>query len=216
MSDFTKVIEWYYSTSDICQLFNAYGGADWTDRQLRLFSCGCCLLADSRDVDRIDLYEQKGYSIDGEKYTDRHWARNWATARNSFVKGRDKAVVFRDINGNPFYESFPTREIPDKVVMVAESIYKERDWEAMPMLSDLIEEADPLWLGAVHHLRGEDLCTAGCFYIGEKNYFCRVSFDMENHGDFVRCGKCNGTGFIPVETRHFRGCWVLEEILKRR
>jgi hypothetical protein len=74
------------------------------------------------------------------------------------------AVYLRDIFGNPFRPvAFSPAWRTDTTVALARQIYEERDFSAMPILADALEEAGcttPYLLG---HLRGSGPHVRGCW-----------------------------------------------------
>jgi hypothetical protein len=76
------------------------------------------------------------------------------------------AVYMRDIFGNPFRPvAFSPAWRTDTTVALARQMYEERDFSAMPILADALEEAgctNPYLLG---HLRGSGPHVRGCWAV---------------------------------------------------
>ena len=80
----------------------------------------------------------------------RNWRREWAAERAGL------ATLLRDVFGNPFKPVIfdPSWRTPTTMAL-ARGVYESRDFSAMPVLADALEEAgccDAMVLG---HLRGE-------------------------------------------------------------
>lgn len=120
-----------------------------------------------------------------------------------------QAEILRAIIGDPFNPVTldPHCRTPD-VLAIASRIYDDRDWDAMPMLADALQEAGCEDARVLEWLRGETDCGA-----------CRgdgIYIPAENEDPAVvgtGCKPCSGTGRIqPVRCR---GDWVVDLVLGR-
>jgi hypothetical protein len=85
------------------------------------------------------------------------------------------------------------------VLGIARRAYDLRDWDALPVLADALEEAGCEDTEVLGHLRGWGRCGT-CLGRG-------ASAD-----GFWDCVRCGGSGRITVGP-HVRGCWSLDVIL---
>jgi hypothetical protein len=76
------------------------------------------------------------------------------------------AVYLRDIFGNPFRPvAFSPAWRTDITVALARQMYEERDFSAMPILADALEEAGCDHPDILGHLRGEGPHVRGCWVL---------------------------------------------------
>ncbi len=116
-------------------------------RKLRLFACACCRSA-GRGDDEVDRWEAAG---DPFGMPDYQWAAAWAGDNAPEVPHLDRAALLRSIVGNPWRSvttvtrggrfCHPTPWLTPTVVHLAQTIYDERRWDALPILADALEEA---------------------------------------------------------------------------
>lgn len=211
-----------------------------TDRKLRLFACACCLMRGSR-VEEVNKYEADGFHYEELIYTDLEWARAWV-ARELGRLGHPKPPTFaqranllREIVGNPWKpvtipHSSRTRHedgtityegcgwLTSTVLRLATAIYEGRDWSAMPVLADALEESGCHEEAILRHLRGEEErgFTETCQSCGGDG-IAASSSTYEGRP----CRRCDGKGtrtFVDwrsLRSPHVRGCWAIDLILGR-
>jgi hypothetical protein len=224
-----------------------------SDRQLRLFACGCCRLAweqlaDPRSRQAVEVAERyadgeaKHYevealtgSIPGDLVAVSTMARflhpgdadHNALGVVGVAEMHNKAVLptyaalLRCVFGNPFRPRVgwnwntggKCHDInwlswnSGAVVKLARRIYDARDWGALPVLADCLEEAG---------CPAEEGCH-GCKGSGWEYDNSRAA----REGDVMRCDTCGGTGRVPnpllehccTAGPHCRGCHVLDMLL---
>jgi hypothetical protein len=74
--------------------------------------------------------------------------------------------LLRDILGNPFRPvAFPPRWRTDTVVTLARQMYEGRDFSAMPILADALQDAGCERAEVLDHCRGEGPHVRGCWVI---------------------------------------------------
>jgi hypothetical protein len=94
------------------------------------------------------------------------------------------------------------------VVGIARRAYDLRDWAALPILADALEDAGCEDVEILMHCRGKGrcgLCRDGWRRLPERT-------DSDPVPNLVRCWDCAGTGWVDAAL-HCRGCWVLDLIL---
>lgn len=155
-----------------------------------------------------------------------------------------QAAILRDVFGNPWRPVVLGREwlgcsrcngvaIDDhgcpcpysriyQAGLIARRIYEERDFAAMPVLADSLEDAGCDSQEILKHCRrryGPQYGPhADCFICqtrlpGEPCPHCVGGhWGTSEAGTQLRCNACHGTGRILGVT-HVRGCWVLDLIL---
>jgi hypothetical protein len=86
------------------------------------------------------------------------------------------------------------------VLGIARRAYDERDFAALPVLADALEEAGCREESVLRHLRGWEQCPE-----------CLDPLD----GARLYCTRCGGSGWIlgPFTCSHVRGCWVTDLVL---
>src|SRR5205085_1066071 len=73
--------------------------------------------------------------------------------------------LLRDVVGNPFRPVAPDRSwMPENAVVLARSMYETRDFAAMPLLADLLEEAG-CPAAVSEHCRGPGPHVRGCWVV---------------------------------------------------
>lgn len=153
-----------------------------SDRKLRLWVCACVRSGgplagkDAVDVPAIerladaDASEDQYREIDGLLMgTGADWARRWAARK---VTGGDpRAALLRDVFGNPFRPwprvvrsgnvlwglnpVTPLVPLTPTVLRLARGAYDGRDFAALPILADALEEAGCKDGPLLWHLRGQ-------------------------------------------------------------
>lgn len=84
---------------------------------------------------------------------------------------------------------------------MAADIYQRRDWAAMPVLADALEDAGCSHQEIVQHCRGLRRCP-GCSLVGEeRSGWCELCHRHTAELSWVRTGP------------HVRGCWVLDLLM---
>lgn len=74
--------------------------------------------------------------------------------------------LLRDIVGNPWHLDLTTLDIPEKVKQIILNIYQEQDWNAIPILTDMLEDNNFNDDDILYHLRCRNLLhTKGCWAI---------------------------------------------------
>lgn len=91
------------------------------------------------------------------------------------------------------------------IVAFASQITGERDWDAMPILGDMLEDNGCACVDLLAHLRGLERC-GGC--LGSGKVFVASDTDAFAAGD-VKCDGCNGTGWLRSGL-HCLGCYALD------
>jgi len=88
---------------------------------------------------------------------------------------------------------------------LAQSAYDSRDWSALPILADALEEAGCDNVDILNHLRGKERCPS-CRGMGK--------LDAGHRREPIQCRVCAGTGWAKLaEPLHARGCWCLDLLL---
>jgi hypothetical protein len=87
-------------------------------------------------------------------------------ARAYAVRGRPVLAIFRDVYGNPFRPvSVDPRWLTSPVVDLARTMYDARDFAAMPILADALEEAGCDNADILAHCRGLGPHVRGCWVV---------------------------------------------------
>jgi len=77
-----------------------------------------------------------------------------------------RAHFLRDIFGNPFRPvSFEPAWRTSNVVSLAKSMYESRDFSAMPILSDALQDAGCDHADILDHCRGPEPHVRGCWVV---------------------------------------------------
>lgn len=93
------------------------------------------------------------------------------------------------------------------VPRLAQAIYDTRQWDALPQLADLLEEAGCTEEAILRHLRGEERCW-GCVAM-------LVQAELSDPPRRVNCNECSDTRWISLRSPHARGCWALDALTGR-
>jgi len=87
----------------------------------------------------------------------------------SAAKGAERVVqagILRDVFGNPFREvKFDKTWLTVNVVALAKQIYESRDFGAMPVLADALEDAGCMEANILSHLRSPGPHVKGCWAV---------------------------------------------------
>lgn len=120
-----------------------------------------------------------------------------------------------DLSGNLFHwlvgpgaVSVSPPWLTPTVLAIASHAYDKRDYEALPILADALEESGCESEDLLRHLRGQERCTK-CLGTGT----CGPSWDGEDSSYLCACGDGKGSGWIPLCGPHVRGCWALDLLL---
>jgi hypothetical protein len=94
--------------------------------------------------------------------------------RSKSVEAAAQATLLRDIFGNPFRKvAFDKEWRTDTVVALARQMYESRDFSAMPILADALQEAGCENDDILSHCRGTGPHVRGCwvvdFVLGKEN-----------------------------------------------
>ena len=82
------------------------------------------------------------------------------------VDPKDLCTILRDIFGNPFRPvSFEPERRTSTVVSLAKSMYESRDFSAMPILSDALQNAGCEHADILDHCRGSGPHVRGCWVV---------------------------------------------------
>ena len=80
--------------------------------------------------------------------------------------GQAQAALLRDIVGNPFRPiAADPKWLTSAVVGIARTIYDGRDFSAMPVMADALEEAGCDYADVLAHCRGDGPHTRGCWVV---------------------------------------------------
>ncbi len=104
---------------------------------------------------------------------------------------RDSAGNLRLVVGASSYIHASHPWLTPTVLAIASSIYEERDWAAMPILADALEDAGCDNQEVLGHCRGKERVLA-------------VSGESKIPATEM---------WIPLRGPHVRGCWVIDTIL---
>jgi len=113
---------------------------------------------------------------------------------------------------------FPTAWRTSTVIDLANGMYGNGDFYAMPILADALEEAgcDDEWI--LSYCRGKVRCWCARFdgLTGEtgRNPYMTIE-QMRGEKECSPCIHCKGSGFRTPEepVQHIRGCWAVDLIL---
>jgi hypothetical protein len=140
--------------------------------------------------------------------------------------GGPLAGLLRDVVGNPFRPvavvaggfvhwrvgpgavSVSPPWLTPAVRGIARRAYDLRDWEALPVLADALQEAGCEDEDVLMHCRGKGRCP-GCL---GKGGCCNLKDEPGVWGEMHRCALCAGTGWVDAGP-HVRGCHVLDLII---
>lgn len=133
-----------------------------------------------------------------------------------------KAALLRDLVSNPWRPAQTCkRNLPcdrlcrcllsewltPTVLAIARRAYDERDFAALPILADALEEAGCESEDILRHLRGQERCWLCERTGGTLNDLCSIC------GEEI--GLSRATGWMPLRGPHARGCWALDLVLNK-
>jgi hypothetical protein len=136
-----------------------------SDRKLRMFACGCCILAKA-SLERVEKHEKNGFwTFDGEGWSDYEWALRWTLSNSNLVKDGPKANLLRCVFGYP-HKVLPEQKINfPSIKEIAKAIYNDRKWSELGILADALEETEVGTELMIEHLRKSSLHTRGCWVL---------------------------------------------------
>jgi hypothetical protein len=125
------------------------------------------------DAPSINAFATAEDAAQAAACADELWkaGRNRKRAKVSFNRARreERAAqgqLFRDIFGNPFRPSVAVPSwLTSTVVALASQMYEGRDFSAMPILADALEDAGCDNEDVLHHCRGPGAHVRGCWVI---------------------------------------------------
>jgi hypothetical protein len=198
--------QWRDTTDPLAllQLLHEHGAA--TDRQLRLFECGCCrripwYAVGSHGAMMLDLAERYADGLITLAKAEATWEENnWSGAhwdvRRRFATLLDPVpgplrldsahstalsvtndvpaewaahhAIIRCIFANPFAPvSFDDSWSTGDCLAMARGMYETRDFGAMPILADALQDAGCEHEGVLDHCRKHPVHVRGCFGVDE-------------------------------------------------
>jgi hypothetical protein len=93
--------------------------------------------------------------------------RGWVTVEPDPEEGRAQAGIIRDIVGNPFRPvSFSLSWRTDTVLALAHQMYESREFSAMPILADALQDAGCDSADILSHCRAKQEHVRGCWVVG--------------------------------------------------
>lgn len=129
--------------------------------------------------------------------------RTWDEYRDKEVAAQ--VELLRDVIGNPFQPvTFEPEWLVPEVLLLANSIYDQRDWAAMPVLADLLIERG--CAGERCTLCGGVGVLKGVEKKGGYEYGTEILYVEEPYYGDVTCPRCIGMGQVehPI-VEHLRG-----------
>jgi hypothetical protein len=111
----------------------------------------------------LDAGAVAGYAADSVADTEAATGK-WQTARSGEQKVQ--AALLRDIFGNPFRPvTFSPQWLTPTVVAIAREMYDSRDFSAMPILADALQDAGCDSDDILNHCRGEGPHVRACWVV---------------------------------------------------
>ena len=168
-------------------LFDSLGGRA-SGRKYRLFAVACCYRsppdggrkghqkyavrgwqAAERFADgEIDLKELRK-SWAGWPERPEEWARTWAhrsDATVAYQPAADILAILRDVFANPFRPvAFDPSWRTSTAVALAQAMYDSRDFSAMPILADALQDAGCTSDDILDHCHGDGPHVRGCWVV---------------------------------------------------
>lgn len=139
-----------------------------------------------------------------------------AVAYNRGLPLADRAALLHEVIGNP-WQAVQTcaRNLPcDRMcqclllswrtptaLAIARQAYDERDWQALPVLADALEDAGCSCEELLRHLRARTAC-------GKCYRDVTGLLSARHYGGCAWCGS-----FETVPFHHVRGCWAVDIVL---
>ncbi len=143
-----------------------------SERKLRLFGCAWWRSIQPHSANQ----EREAQRVeDGER--DYQWmliSNGSCLGCHAAVHVQRGAALLRDIIGNPFRPVIWTEDVAwpsqmhscwltSTVLSIAQGVYDERDFAAMPILADALEDAGADSIDILTHLRGAGPHVRGCW-----------------------------------------------------
>jgi hypothetical protein len=189
-----------------------------SDRKLRLFACACGDHCAGLGINWRTAYGAEGEEIENPALTAGAWADS--DHSDDGLATALKAALLREIVGNPLRPPPQVRAfgglmrvgwLTPAVRGIASRAYDLRDWEALPVLADALQEAGCEDEDVLMHCRGKGRCP-GCLGRGG---CCNLKDEPGVWGEMHRCALCAGSGWVDAGPLHARGCHVLDLIIGR-
>lgn len=120
--------------------------------------------------DRIDAGAAVGCATEYREAPHSGWrhANRWAVMATADVPAewRMQANLLRDIFGNPFRPvAFGTEWRTDTALLLARQMYESREFSAMPILADALQDAGCDNDDILNHCRGDGPHVRGCWVV---------------------------------------------------
>ncbi len=121
-----------------------------------------------------ELRERWEPDFDGQLATLLTWTVNediyegacWLVDEKTDVANEQAAALLRDIFGNPFRPvAFPLEWRTSTAIALAAQMYESRDFSAMPILGDALQDAGCDNAGILDHCRGLGPHVRGCWVV---------------------------------------------------
>ncbi|HVL14590.1 MAG TPA: hypothetical protein VM529_18600 [Gemmata sp.] len=88
------------------------------------------------------------------------------SARARAVEARSQAQLLRDIFGNPFRPAtLDSSWLTSTVAALTQQMYESRDFSAMPILADALQDAGCTSDDILNHCRGDGPHVRGCWVV---------------------------------------------------
>src|SRR5688572_17842352 len=163
-------------------------GRSRSKRKVRLFAAACwrCRCRDMTSFDRLRrVIDQAERMADGEIRSERD-SSGWVLLRTNIyamaldtietvsnIRGKgnvsfvEQAALVRDIFGNPFRPfTFSTAWRTDTVLTLARQMYESREFGAMPILADALQDAGCEDVAVLDHCRAANAAhVRGCWVV---------------------------------------------------
>ncbi len=176
--------EWLVSTDPVAIFHRIRASGRATDRKTRLFFVAQCrqswsYLPDDESRHAVETAEQFADGLTGAvdlqsardaivPGTNRRWAEMaWLTAANPIVLSAARNIALsHDIFGNPFRSvTFSPDWRTPTVTTLAAQMYESRDFGAMPILADALQDAGCDSTDVLNHCRQPGVHVRGCWVV---------------------------------------------------